>query len=220
MGKPVDNGERSQTMSYAQTMAAALSGATMGQLGYWRRTGVLGPEIRDERPIRYSFRDIIALRSFVFLREAVSLQKIRVAVTTLRGLGEIDHLSSYSMVSQGDSISVQLSDTVVDLVKRPGQQILADFADILSPFQREGGETVPDLRHPRPNVSVDPAMRGGHPVILGTRVPFELVSGLVEDGVPPEEIVLYFPKVSAAAALDAVDFAAYVAGRAEPDAAA
>ena len=76
-------------MSYAPKLAAALSGATIRQLAYWRKPGpdglaVLAPEYSATRPIDYSFRDVIALRTCVRLRREASLQKIRRAVDTLR----------------------------------------------------------------------------------------------------------------------------------------
>ena len=52
----------------------------------------------------YSFRDVLALRAFAILRQDVSLQKIRKALATLKRFGEVEHLSSYSLVAEGDSI--------------------------------------------------------------------------------------------------------------------
>jgi hypothetical protein len=67
-------------VSYAPKLAAALSGATIRQFAYWRRPGldgqaVLTPEYSATRPIDYSFRDVIALRTCVRLRQEASLQK-------------------------------------------------------------------------------------------------------------------------------------------------
>lgn len=84
-------------MAYRAKMAAALSGASPRQLGTWRRgpRPLLVPEV-STNPILYSFRDLVALRTFTYLRETVSLQKIRKALGTLRDLGELDHLSRTS----------------------------------------------------------------------------------------------------------------------------
>lgn len=86
-------------MAYSTQMAAALSGATTGQIRSWRQhRGAAGPFLRPEVGIKpralYSFRDILALRAFARLREEFSLQALRRAVGTLRELGEIDHLSA------------------------------------------------------------------------------------------------------------------------------
>lgn len=96
-------------MSYAPKLAAALSGATIRQLAYWRKPGpdglpILAPEYSAIRLIDYSFRDVIALRTCVRLRQEASLQKIRRALATLRvDLGLHDHLSSYRLVADGST---------------------------------------------------------------------------------------------------------------------
>ncbi|WDV32069.1 hypothetical protein OIM90_14310 [Streptomyces sp. AD16] len=110
-------------MSYEPKLAAALSGATLRQLSHWRRASgpkgaVLVPEISSERPILYSFRDVVALRICVQLREEASLQKIRRALNTLReDLGEWEHLSSYKLVAGPDTIYLAEPDHAVDLIK-------------------------------------------------------------------------------------------------------
>jgi DNA-binding transcriptional MerR regulator len=76
-------------LPYTTKMAAALSGATVSQLRHWRgpRTGPLqAPEIAAAPQAFYSFRDLLALRTFVHLREHTSLQRIRVAIGNLRDL--------------------------------------------------------------------------------------------------------------------------------------
>ncbi|BCL23484.1 hypothetical protein GCM10017668_53270 [Streptomyces tuirus] len=200
-------------MAYSTRMAAALSGATVGQLRTWRQDRGNGPILRPElatKPALYSFRDVLALRAFAILRQDVSLQKIRKALATLKGFGEIEHLSSYSLVADGDSIVLVGDDHATDLVKHPGQRVIATMADILQEFAPRAGVVVPHLLRPKHHVTVDPDTQGGQPVITGTRVPFDAVAELVEDGIPPEKIADYYPGVTADAARDAVSFALYV----------
>src|SRR5215469_15714968 len=93
---------REENVAYATKMAAALSGATVSQLRHWRsaRTGpLLAPEIAAAPRAVYSFQDVLALRTFVRLRENASLQKIRTAIGNLRDIGEIQHLASYTLAS-------------------------------------------------------------------------------------------------------------------------
>ncbi|WP_432886807.1 DUF433 domain-containing protein [Kribbella sp. CA-245084] len=94
---------------------------------------------------------------------------------------------------------------MTDLLRRPGQHIIAALADVFRPFVTSNGVEVPDFKRPRPGLVVDPAIQGGHPVIAGTRVPFDDVASLMHD-VPAENIKNYYPNVAAAAALDALDF--------------
>lgn len=208
-------GGRDPQVSYDERMTAALSGATVRQLRYWRRhrengKPILVPEVSERRPIRYSFRDVVALRTTVYLREAYPLQKIRKAIANLRGLGEEEHLSQYHLVGKGKSIVVVSDEEAVDLVERPGQRVIAEMIEVVQPFRSRTGIEVPALFRPREWISVDPEVRGGYPVVRGTRVPYDLVAGLVEDGVPAGEISAFYPNVEAAAAWDAADFAKYV----------
>ncbi len=202
-------------MSYEPKMAAALSGATLRQLAHWRRASgangaVLVPELSAARPILYSFRDVVALRACVQLRQETSLQKIRRALNTLRvDLGEREHLSNYRLVAGPDTIYLADSDHAVDLVRRKSNVVIHDLVDVLAPFYRNGRH-IPDLLKPRPHVSVDPGVRGGEPVIEGTRVPAAEVAALVRDAIPPERIGEFYPGVSAEAARDAADFTDYV----------
>ena len=126
-------------MSYTTRMAAALSGATLSQLRHWRspRTGpLLAPEIKSTPGVMYSFRDVLALRTFVRLRQDASLQRIRLAIGNLRNLGEIEHLASYKFVSDSASnIQLVTDEDAVDLVRHPGQrQLLISMGDVIEPF--------------------------------------------------------------------------------------
>jgi uncharacterized protein (DUF433 family)/DNA-binding transcriptional MerR regulator len=208
-------------MAFPTLETAALSGATVRQLTYWRtprgdQSPLLVPEYREGRTYLYSFRDLIALRTFVYLREATSLQKIRRAVQSLENLGDQEHLSAYRLYVVGDTIVwVDPKSTVgqqryVDLVKRPGQELIpVVMEEILRPFKTETRKVL-GLPRPFPRISVDAEILGGFPVVAGTRVPYDLVAGLVRDGVPPEEVRTFYPSVDAAGALDAEAFASYV----------
>jgi uncharacterized protein (DUF433 family)/DNA-binding transcriptional MerR regulator len=205
-------------LPYTPTMAAALSGATKSQLRHWRnaktRAGpLLVPEISTSPKVFYSFRDLLALRAFVHLRQNASLQKIRVAISNLRDLGELDHLASYKLESdrRGNIQLVKGDDAAIDVVRQPGQtQLLVVMGDVIEPFPVRPGVVVPHLLHPRENLSVDPDTQGGIPVISGTRVPYDAVASLMREDVPAEKVSDYYPTVTTQAARDAFDFAMYV----------
>lgn len=192
---------------YPTPIAAALSGATERQLSYWRRPrGVteplLVPEYGDERAWFYSFRDVVALRAFVATREQVSLQKLRKAVQQM-DLPK-HHPSEYRILGYGNDVVVvgpgaEYVDTKANLVfETVVEELFKEF--------RYGHRLVRNFVRPYPEVRVNPDIRHGYPCIRGTRVPFDLVAGLVEDGVEPEDVAEFYPSVSAAAALDAQRF--------------
>jgi len=203
-------------MSYPSVVAAALSGASVRQLSYWRSARstepLLAPEFRrSARRIDYSFRDVVALRAFVYLRSRdVPLQRVRKAVRALREMGETEHLATYTLVAVGrDVVWRRSADEVVDLTGNAGQYVIAQMADILDSFQTSGREVVP-LHTPKPGVTIDPDVRGGYPVLAGTRVPYDVVASLVSDGVQPGDISQFYPSVTAGDAVGAQEFAAYV----------
>jgi uncharacterized protein (DUF433 family) len=202
-------------VAYATKMAAALPGATISQLRHWRRarTGpLLAPELAVAPRAAYFFQDVLALRTFVRLRENTSLQKIRAAIGNLRNIGEVSHLASYRLVAdRGGNIQLLTVNEAVDLGKNPGQlQLVVVIGDVIEPFAARAGVLVPHLLKPRPRLAVDPDTQGGTPVIAGTRVPYNAVAGLMRDGTSAEQITDYYPSVTAAAAADALTFARYV----------
>ncbi|HEX6403035.1 MAG TPA: DUF433 domain-containing protein [Pseudonocardiaceae bacterium] len=211
-------------MSYKPVVAAALSGATLRQLSYWRSSRsteapLLAPALHEPRSrVSYSFPDVVALRTFVYLRSReVPLQRVRKAVQSLRDMGAAEHLSSYQLLAIGRNVVWRVSDELaVDLTRRPGQQVIAQMVDILAAFRGPRDREVVPLYRPAPGVAVDPEVRGGYPVIAGTRVSYDVVASLIEDGVTAEEVAGFYPGVSALAARGAYEFARYVDGYREP----
>ncbi len=204
-------------MSYRPEIAAALTGASLGQLSYWRslRTPepLLRPEVHEPRSrVSYSYQDVVALRTFVYLlAHDVPLQRVRRAVRCLREMGKTEHLSEYTLVASARDVMLwESKDKAVDLTRHPGHEVIAQVIDILRPFKTEQDEVVVDLLAPKPGLRIDPEIRGGYPVIEGTRVPYDLVASLRRDGLSPEEIAEIYPSVDASAVQGAVDFAKYV----------
>ncbi|WP_022880527.1 DUF433 domain-containing protein [Microbacterium sp. B19] len=195
-------------MSFSIELAATLSGASVGQLRRWRATDLLRPEIHDARPAVYSFRDVVALRSFVRLRNDVSLQRIRKALGNLPNIEDLtEHPGSYTFGTDGATIAVLTEDGPVDLVKNPGQSIVATLADVFEPFTTTQGRQVPDFLRPRRHLSIDARRAGGLPTISGTRLPYENVAALVRTGeVPHDQVERFYPGVTPDAVEDAVEF--------------
>jgi uncharacterized protein (DUF433 family) len=150
--------------------------------------------------VHYSFGDVIALRLFVRLRESVSLQRIRRAVAWLSEHHPETHLSRHALQAIKDERTiVWISETgdFFDIVNHPGDQgFPVVMRSIFESFETDSGRRVPKLDEPAPGVVIDPAIRGGYPVIEDTRVPFHVIAGLVADGVGPEAIRSIYPNVS------------------------
>lgn len=206
-------------MAFTVPIASVLSGASIGQLAYWRRPtekaeALLVPETKRAGRYLYSWADIVALRSIVYLREEKSLPRIRRAVRQLRALeaDEWEHLSKYTLARTSESIYVRRPDgQILDLERAPGA-ILEEtlMSDVLAPFEAKG-KVVPALEHPREHLDVDPDILDGFPVISGSRVPFHIVASLAEDGADAAEITEVYPSVDPRGIPDAQDFAQQVA---------
>ena len=207
-------------MSFPVPISSVLTGATVRQLAYWRKSTrssepLLIPEGKRSGRYLYSWADVVALRSIVYLRQEKSLPRIRRAVGMLRQLeaGEWTHLSTYRLISTESTIVVKTpSGQLLDLEQQPGtvlEEVL--MGDVLAPFETSSGRSVPALERPRPRITVNPAILGGYPVIAGTRVPFDVVAHLAEDDLAPAEITAIYPSVDPEAIGDATDFAQQVA---------
>jgi uncharacterized protein (DUF433 family)/DNA-binding transcriptional MerR regulator len=207
-------------VAFPVPIASVLSGASVDQLAYWRKPTraappLLVPEAKRSGRYLYSWADVVALRSIVYLRQEKSLPRIRRAVQLLRKLeaDQWEHLARYTLIGTKRSILVRTpSDELLDLEQQPAtvvDEVL--MRDVLGPFSTRDGRSVPELRKPRPLLTVNPHVLAGYPVIAGTRVPFDVVAGLAEEGVPAGEIVEMYPSVDPASVDDAQDFARQVA---------
>ena len=126
-------------------------------------------------------------------------------------MGETEHLSRYRLVAVGKDVVWRVSDEeAVALTGAPGQLVIAEMVDILAAFTNMWGRNVVPLCEPTPGVRVDPDIRGGYPVVAGTRVPYDLVASLLGDGVAPDDVSAFYPSVGSDGARGAVAFARYV----------
>ncbi len=187
---------------YSTRLTAALSGATPGQLAYWRRDHghgpLLSPEYGTTPRASYSFRDVVALRICVKLRKETSLQRVRRSVAHLKAVTPTLHLSAHHLKSDGHTI-IWLTEQgdYIDTVEQPGQPGFAVvMEEVLRAFETANGRRVPDLRTPAQGLSIDDAVRSGYPVLAGTRIPYDTVAGLADDGLSDADIVDLYPNAT------------------------
>ncbi|MEW2483620.1 DUF433 domain-containing protein [Mycobacterium sp. NPDC049093] len=196
-------------MAFPVELTVALTGATRAQLATWRRPPVLLAPEHGSKPVAlYSFRDLTALRMLSYIRAKTSLQRIRVAMDTLERFNYTDHPSAYKLVTDGDSIFLMEDDRAIDLVKIPGQVVIAGLEQVFEPFRNFKDKPVSAFLRPRHEVDLEPGRMGGWPCIRGTRVGYDTVASLQRGprGVPACEVHNFFPGVSEAAATDALDW--------------
>ncbi|WP_229398838.1 DUF433 domain-containing protein [Micromonospora okii] len=200
-------------MAYPEALTAALGGVTVHQLRRWRSgpTPLLAPETSATRPILYSFRDLIAIRTVAKLRTDFSLQKIRRALANLQDLTDVEHLAHHRLIGDGrDTIVWATEGEQVDILRRPGQRLLVTMQDVLGEFEGWTGATIVPLQRPKAGIEIDPDVLQGFPVIEHTRIPYDTVSGLVADGLGVADIRYFYPSVNEAGVTGAVEFDRYV----------
>lgn len=206
-------------MSFPVEVTSVLTGATLSQLAHWRKTSLLEPEVSRRPRALYSFRDLVALRTVVRLRQDTSLQAVRKALAQLERMDLTDHPSRYQLVTQGRSIVLIDADRQIDLVASPGQEVVASLGDVFAPFRTTRGRDVVDFLRPRRSLEVREHRMGGWPTIVGSRIPYDTIAELVADGsVQPGEVSHFYPHIGPRQVRDAVSFAEEVRAvrRAEP----
>lgn len=114
--------ELDENAGYRGPTACKVAGITYRQLDYWARTGLVEPSVKGATGSGtqrlYGFHDILVLRVVKRLLDSgVSLQQIRVAVSSLRERG-VEDLSRITLMSDGASVYECTSDDeVIDLVQ-------------------------------------------------------------------------------------------------------
>ncbi len=206
---------------YDTRMTSVLTGATVAQLRFWRKPGPTGSLLAPAgsepgHRAAYSFEDLVALRMFVRLRQRTSLQRVRRAVAHLRDAHPDTHLSAHRLKADphGRTI-VWLSPDgdYVDVVEKPGQPgFPVIMEEVFREFTTDDGRRVPDLTEPAKGLVIDEGVRGGYPVLAGTRLPFDAVASLAADGLADEEIAALYPTATPAGIAGAKELAALVAG--------
>ncbi|VAW75151.1 hypothetical protein MNBD_GAMMA15-1940 [hydrothermal vent metagenome] len=137
--------------SFSRQQAAAITGLSTRQLGYWRKTGLVIPAAKTAGGhARYTFTDLIALRAAKRLLEAkISLQRIRKCLQSLTHfLPTADQpLVELSLVVTGDVVLVFHGERAFDALT--GQEWVFPIAELakeveqLQQIQPEQGELFP-----------------------------------------------------------------------------
>jgi len=137
--------------SFSRQQAAAITGLSPRQLGYWRKTGLVVPAARTNGGhARYTFTDLIALRAAKRLLDAnISLQRIRKCLQSLTGFLPTANqpLVELSLVVTGDVVLVFHGERAFDALT--GQEWVFPIAELakeveqLQQVRPEQGELFP-----------------------------------------------------------------------------
>jgi uncharacterized protein (DUF433 family) len=73
-----------------------------------------------------------------------------------------------------------------------GENLEINWAKVSNRVQQRAAE----LKRAKGIVSIDPNVRGGEPVVEGSRIPVQLVHDLIEQGMAPDEILEHYPSLT------------------------
>jgi uncharacterized protein (DUF433 family) len=202
--------------AYTAERAAALSGVPKSTIHYWARHEVLEPSVSPERTMLWSYRDLLALRVIYWLRRPKKTRdELQIPSTTMRlvrhALRELRNLDLDLFECGRPTILVTRAGEIV--IKAParapqlltGQAVLADFIDLIAPFETVEGARGPDLSAPRPRLRIVPGKLSGSPHVADTRVETCALAALSLRGFPAEKIARLYPSIDSAAIGEALD---------------
>ncbi|MBV8202517.1 MAG: DUF433 domain-containing protein [Acidobacteria bacterium] len=200
--------------AYVADRAAALSGVPKSTIYYWARKGHLEPSV-SRTPLRWSFTDLLALRTLYWLRQtkkafdqevpSTSWPKIRRAIEQLKDLDLGLFHDSRCVVGVTLSGEITLDARNIPPQRVNGQLIQPDIIDILAPFSGLERTMGPDLRMPRATLRIIPRKISGAPHIADTRLPTQTVHALALRGYSMDELAELYPFASLDALSDSLD---------------
>jgi uncharacterized protein (DUF433 family) len=203
---------------YTYERASQLSGVPSRTLHHWAREGTFVPDFGDERPKQWSYRDLMLVRLFVWLRsKGLEPTAAGEDVRYVRGeLGESLDPEAPLRSSVGE---LHVGDEGVDRVRGwsplPGMLRFLDAFDMVEVAWNASQRVPSDLREVRgPNlirptewISISPWVYSGEPCIRSSRLPTTKVWALHhEQGLTDRAIARLYPGVEPPQVRDAVDF--------------
>jgi len=180
---------------YTAAEAARIARVPRSTVNYWATTELITPSGRKRRPRLYTFTD---LRDLVVAeqlrRQGARVQDLRAAVRYVRSRDLIERLAQANFrVADGQLVFETESGPVAPHMG--GQRVFeVRWADVLQQLGASPGN--PMVLRPSDRVLIDPAVRGGTPVIDGTRIPTRLLRELIDDGLNTEEVLHLYPALS------------------------
>jgi len=200
---------------YRAERAGQLSGIPARTVYHWAREGLLVPDYDDERPKHWSYRDLVYLRLFAWLRsKRHSPAAASGHVTRIRS--RLAEEPADPMMLRGDGRIVLLGDEREDALSR--QQLMEGVLEHLSSFDllvpvdidelRVGHRDRlwgPNLVRPSEATRMSPWVMGGEPCIDGSRVPTSTVYALnSRRGLSHANIASLYPGITVDQVTDAL----------------
>jgi uncharacterized protein (DUF433 family) len=201
----VDGGDGAWTEGavFTSEQVMRLTGISRQKLAYWLQTRILFAEMEAAkgrgRVRLYSFRNLVEVRTAMWLRDKVSLQLMRKILDKLRrelegGSPLADMRFGLVETTSGFRVVVKRSDASWELWES-GQQ----FLEIAVPVGKMGDQLVRAVERDRRarrragKVERRRGVLGSTPVLAGTRIPTRAIWSLHRAGYDTDRIVANYP---------------------------
>jgi uncharacterized protein (DUF433 family)/DNA-binding transcriptional MerR regulator len=200
---------------YPAERASQLSGVPRTTVYYWAREALLVPDHYSMRPHYWSYRDLVLLRMFAWLRgRDMSPGKASARIAQVRRELDLAQFPPHGHVRSDGNIFL-VGDSHIDAIT--GEQLFQSLVplvlafDLLMPVM-EGNRraqrlTGPNLIRPSAHTAISPWVMGGEPCIRESRIPSASIFALTEDRrLEPADIIRLYPSLTTADVIDAVHF--------------
>lgn len=194
--------------AFSLESAATLTGLSERQLRDWTRDGFFCPHYWTAenasdpfRPIFYSFRDLVGLRTIALLRKEhkIPLQRIRKFGVWLNARYETPWSSLKFWIS-GKELYFDCPDTGASISSAPAGQTIAPQVIKLDRIAEDVDKKVTDLRRRRKDkighVANSKGIMGSVPTVAGTRIPTSAIWEFHEAGSSIPEIQKSYPDLT------------------------
>ena len=169
---------RSPRGRYYSDRAAQLAGVPLRTLNHWAREGHLVSDYYPERPKAWSYRDLVLIRLFVWLRSRHHVPADAAGrVATVRD--ELNRPETELSIVRSHGRVLLLGNENFD--RASGIGVFTDLLDFLADFSLLQSLDVPELGkskvwgpnlvRPSPNTAISPWVMGGDPCVRGSRLP-------------------------------------------------
>ena len=173
--------------------AAFLGGTTTSSLNYLRKRELLTPRRSDG--FRWTFRDVVAVRAWTYLK-AISPRRVssRVVTSLARFGGDVD-AARLGVTSEG-SVLVDRGTGWVDVETgaSPLDIDVSDVDDVFRPFDYGGGHVL-DLLQASTNTRLNPTVLSGAPHLEGHRISAKALASVDRLG-RREVIEAFYPELA------------------------
>lgn len=180
---------------YTAAEAARIARVPRSTLDYWARTGLVPASQRTARPRLFSFedlRDIVAVEKL--RQQGAKTYAIRAAIRYVRDITDVTRLAHANFQFDGVGGLVWHDPTGSVIAPHQHGQYVLHMEEV---FRQLGADPDnPTVLHPVKGIRIDPQIRGGAPVIEGTRIPAQLIAEFLLEGTTEAELLELYPSLT------------------------